>query len=85
MTSTQVVPETGVDYPVTLGETFRKTSGGQRLCTLRYDFKPASAGRFQPGKIEIAQDQSRVCQAMQLACQSIANRRRQGAPLFHVL
>ena len=54
-------PEAGHSYPVRLGETFLG-DGDQHhsYCSLRYDFKPASAGRFRPGAVEVVPDEGRV-------------------------
>ena len=53
-------PQAGVAYPVTLGSTFERNPDAGSFCLLRYDFKPASAGVFQPGHLEVDPATSRV-------------------------
>ena len=53
-------PQAGVAYPVTLGSTFERDADVGSFCLLRYDFKPASAGIFQPGHLEVDPATSRV-------------------------
>ena len=43
-----------------LGSTFQHDPDAGSLCLLRYDFKPASAGVFQPGRLEVDPATSRV-------------------------
>ena len=53
-------PQAGIAYPVTLGSTFQRDAEAGSFCLLRYDFKPASAGCFQPGRLEIDPATSKV-------------------------
>ncbi len=53
-------PTTNTSHPVILGETFTEARPSQSYCSLRYDFKPASAGRFRPGSLELQPSQSKV-------------------------
>ena len=49
-------PQLGVDYPLELGASLLgKRPAGQppEFCTLRYDFKPASAGRATQGQLDV--------------------------------
>ena len=53
-------PQAGVAHPVTLGSTFQRNTDAGSFCLLRYDFKPASASAFQPGRLEVDPATSRV-------------------------
>lgn len=46
-----VLPQPDVDYPVVLGKTFLQQSNAKHI-NLRYDFKPASVSRTQPGVLQ---------------------------------
>ena len=51
-------PAAGVDYPLQLGASLlgkrtAQVAGAEEYCTLRYDFKPASAGRALQGQMEV--------------------------------
>jgi len=51
-------PEAGVEYPLQLGASLLGKRGGQagsadEFCTLRYDFKPASASRAAAGQLDV--------------------------------
>lgn len=51
-------PAAGVDYPLQLGASLlgkrsAQAAGAEEYCTLRYDFKPASAGRAVQGQMEV--------------------------------
>ena len=46
-------PAAGVAHPVRLGAGFSAAGGLEGPCLLRYDFKPASAGRQGVGSLEI--------------------------------
>ncbi|CAL8465585.1 g5121 [Coccomyxa elongata] len=53
-------PSAGTSYPITLGETFLSETPSQSYCSLRYDFKPASAGRLRQGSIQLQDNQATV-------------------------
>ena len=47
-------PTAGVEYPLQLGASLLgKRAAPEEFCTLRYDFKPASAGRAAQGVLEV--------------------------------
>lgn len=48
----------GVDYPLSLGETMQGQLAD--LCYMRYEFKPASAGRQGQGQVSIEGSEVRV-------------------------
>ncbi|EIE22950.1 hypothetical protein COCSUDRAFT_63347 [Coccomyxa subellipsoidea C-169] len=47
------VPSAGISYPITLGDTLLSDKASHSYCSLRYDFKPASAGRFRQGSVVV--------------------------------
>lgn len=60
-------PRLNTDYPLQLGASLlgKRTAQGaavEEYCTLRYDFKPASAGRASQGQMEV-QASNQVCGA----------------------
>ncbi len=51
-------PSAGTSYPITLGETFLAGTRSHSYCSLRYDFKPASAGRLRQGSLQLQDNQA---------------------------
>ncbi len=52
------VPSAGISYPITLGDTLLSDKASHSYCSLRYDFKPASAGRFRQGSVTMQDNQA---------------------------
>lgn len=60
-TQASSLPVSDLEYPVQLAHSFQPgedRDGG--LCLLQYHFKPASAGRFQDGRVCVDSDQQKV-------------------------
>lgn len=60
-TQASSLPVSDLEYPVQLAHSFQPgedRDGG--LCLLQYHFKPASAGRFQDGRVCVDSDQQKA-------------------------
>jgi hypothetical protein len=54
-------PAAGTSYPLRLGDTLLlNDQPGLSYCSLRYDFKPASAARFRPGSLQLYPEHGQV-------------------------
>lgn len=51
-------PSAGTSYAITLGETFLSQTPSHSYCSLRYDFKPVSAGRLRQGSLQLQDNQA---------------------------
>lgn len=50
-------PVAGVSYPMVLGDTFLSDDPSHTYCSVRYEFKPVSAGRFRQGLVHLQDSQ----------------------------